>query len=81
MSLAADRVLKNILAYCLKKDDAPCSAQTHLDTAIAILANESKWIPEDPAAREIVREAIDSVSVIEAFTNRIVIGGQSEAVR
>lgn len=32
-----DKILKNILWYCVKNDELPCSAESHLDNAICDL--------------------------------------------
>lgn len=35
---AAQIILANLVNYVLKRDDAPCSAQTHFDHAIYLLS-------------------------------------------
>lgn len=65
MPLLADSILKNILAYCLKKDDAPMSAQMHLDNAICALSEETDWRPEDPDALHLIAEARESMAMLE----------------
>lgn len=52
------RALSNILSAVAKQHDAPCSASTHMDTAIASIASLVDWRPEDPELVGILSDAM-----------------------
>lgn len=54
------RALSNLLSAVAKQHDAPCSASTHMDTAIASIASLADWCPDDPELAGILRDAIDN---------------------
>lgn len=61
------RVLSNIASGVAKIHDAPCSAQTHFDTAIALLAEHTDWRPESDELAAIVTDAVDHMDLHSAF--------------
>lgn len=50
--------LSNMLSAVAKQHDAPCSASTHMDTAIASIASLVDWRPEDPELVGILSDAM-----------------------
>jgi|688.fasta_scaffold821981_1 hypothetical protein len=52
-------VLSNLVEFIIKFNEAPASAETHLDTAIFLLSEESgDWKPiDDPAILEVIRSS------------------------
>lgn len=57
-----NRVLGNLVAFILKQDDAPASAQFHLDAAIDALYAHSSWASTDEEKLEIVWSAIEHMN-------------------
>ena len=59
------QILSNIIAYILKQEDAPCSASTHLNTAIYLLSKETpEWVTFNHTAKEIIEEAIEELYLL-----------------
>lgn len=55
--------LSNIVSYVLKKHDAPMSAESHLDHAIAVLSEYChNWKPLDDSAEAVVKDAREHAS-------------------
>ncbi len=62
------QALTHIANFCLKQEDAPCSAQSHLDYAIALLSQESgNWNPQDEEIRKIIVEAREHTAYYHAW--------------
>lgn len=57
-SNALRRALSNMLSAVAKQHDAPCSASTHMDTAISSIASLVDWRPEDPELVGILSDAM-----------------------
>ena len=56
-------ILANLASYILKLEDAPCSAQSHLDHAIFILSEMCKdWTPLDNDVLTVIRDAREHMS-------------------
>ena len=51
------KALDNLISCYLKIDDAPCSAETHLMTAISLLAGETAWRPDNPEYLDVIEYA------------------------
>ncbi len=65
------QALAHIANFCLKQDDAPCSAQSHLDYAIALLSEESgDWNPQDEEIRKIIVEAREHTAYYHAWAKK-----------
>jgi hypothetical protein len=63
-------VLSNILSFCVKHDDAPCSASTHLDTAICLLVELCpEYETHDNEKNEIISDAIENISMLLGKNN------------
>lgn len=61
------QALAHIANFCLKQDDAPCSAQSHLDYAITLLSEESgDWNSQDEEIRKIIVEAREHIAYYHA---------------
>jgi len=57
--------LGNILSFCVKQDDAPCSASTHLDTAICLLVEMCPdYDSHDDEKNEVIYDAIENISLL-----------------
>lgn len=52
------KALSNLLSAVAKQHDAPCSASTHMDTAISSIASLVDWRPEDPELVGILSDAM-----------------------
>ncbi len=52
-------VFGNLLSAIAKMQDAPMSAQTHLDFVIDKLAKATTWRPDDPELRQIIDDATE----------------------
>lgn len=51
------KALHNLISCYLKIDDAPGSAETHLMTAISLLAGETAWRPDNPEYLDVIEYA------------------------
>lgn len=58
MSETIATVLRNIVSSVAKEHDAPASAATHLELAIADLARATDWRPDNAELRDIIENAI-----------------------
>ena len=57
-----NKSINNIIAAILKQSDAPCSASTHLNTAIVDLLSLSQdWTAPDKDFQEVVDFAIEEI--------------------
>ena len=61
------RVMGNVASGVAKIHDAPCSAQTHFDSALAELAKHTDWRPDNEELAEIVEDAVDHIGLLAAF--------------
>lgn len=52
-------VMKNIVAYLVKQDDAPASAELHMAKAIATLNQLCLYSPPDNECRKVIAEYIE----------------------
>lgn len=57
VSKQLEKILKNILWYCVKNDELPCSAESHLDNAICDLL---ALLPEFNTDRDEMIDKLDS---------------------
>lgn len=58
------KALINLIACYLKIDDAPCSAETHLMTAISLLSGETAWRPTDEEGLEVIDYANETTTLL-----------------
>lgn len=60
------KALANLIECVLKMDDAPCSAETHLMTAISLLSGETSWRPTDEEGLEVIDYANEMITLLQS---------------
>lgn len=70
-SVSLHRILGNILWFCAKNDDAPCSAEAHLDRAIVDLVSLCPdFKPPTDEIAEIITDAAEHMKLLGYVPNK-----------
>lgn len=63
--------LIHITNFILKQEEAPCSAQSHLDYAVAVLSEASpEWSPKDEEIKKVILDAREHIALYHIWAKK-----------